>query len=55
MPGRLDVQADGGDRAEDLACGGVLVEAHPDHGGSVELAAGRIADLREARRILLGR
>lgn len=33
----------------------MLIEAHPDHGGSVELAAGRIADLREARRILLGR
>lgn len=33
----------------------LLIEAHPDHGGSVELAAARIADLREARRILLGR
>lgn len=33
----------------------LLINAHPDHGGSVELAADRIADLREARRILLGR
>jgi len=32
-----------------------LIEAHPDHGGSAELAAGRISELREARRILLGR
>lgn len=31
----------------------LLIEAHPDHGGSVELAADRIAELREARRILL--
>lgn len=31
----------------------LLIQAHPDHGGSVELAADRIADLREARRILL--
>ncbi|MFN8053094.1 MAG: hypothetical protein U0Q22_16735 [Acidimicrobiales bacterium] len=30
----------------------LLIEAHPDHGGSVELAADRIAELREARRIL---
>ncbi|MEZ5322250.1 MAG: hypothetical protein R2698_09285 [Microthrixaceae bacterium] len=30
-----------------------LVEAHPDHGGSIEFAAERIAELREARRILL--
>ena len=30
----------------------LLIEAHPDHGGSVEHAADRIAELREARRIL---
>lgn len=29
-----------------------LIAAHPDHGGSVEFAADRIAELREARRIL---
>jgi hypothetical protein len=33
----------------------LLIAAHPDHGGSVELAADRIAELREARRILLDR
>lgn len=32
----------------------LLIEAHPDHGGSEEGAAQRIADLTEARRILLG-
>lgn len=32
----------------------LLREAHPDHGGSTGEAAGRIADLTEARRILLG-
>jgi hypothetical protein len=31
----------------------LLREAHPDHGGEVEGAADRIADLAEARRILL--
>lgn len=31
----------------------LLIQAHPDHGGSVELAADRIAELREARRILI--
>ncbi len=31
----------------------LLREAHPDHGGSVDEAARRIADLTEARRILL--
>jgi hypothetical protein len=31
-----------------------LIEAHPDHGGQSEAAAQRIADLTEARRILLG-
>jgi hypothetical protein len=31
----------------------LLREAHPDHGGEVASAASRIADLREARRILL--
>lgn len=32
----------------------LLIEAHPDHGGRTEAAAQRIADLTEARRILLG-
>jgi hypothetical protein len=32
----------------------LLREAHPDHGGEVRGAADRIADLGEARRILLG-
>jgi hypothetical protein len=32
----------------------LLIEAHPDHGGPSEAAAQRIADLTEARRILLG-
>jgi hypothetical protein len=32
----------------------LLIEAHPDHGGRSEAAAQRIADLTEARRILLG-
>lgn len=32
----------------------LLREAHPDHGGHVDDAAQRIADLTEARRILLG-
>ena len=31
----------------------LLREAHPDHGGAVDQAAKRIADLTEARRILL--
>ena len=31
----------------------LLRDAHPDHGGASIDAAGRIADLREARRILL--
>ena len=31
-----------------------LIEAHPDHGAHAEGAAQRIADLSEARRILLG-
>jgi hypothetical protein len=31
-----------------------LIEAHPDHGGASDDAARRIADLTEARRILLG-
>lgn len=31
----------------------LLRVAHPDHGGSIEVAAQRIADLTEARRILL--
>jgi hypothetical protein len=31
----------------------MLRDAHPDHGGDVDEAAQRIADLREARRILL--
>lgn len=31
----------------------LLREAHPDHGGASELAALRISELREARRILL--
>ncbi len=32
----------------------LLIEAHPDHGGEADDAAARIADLTEARRILLG-
>jgi hypothetical protein len=32
----------------------LLRQAHPDHGGESEAAAQRIADLTEARRILLG-
>ncbi len=32
----------------------LLIEAHPDHGGEADDAAARIADLSEARRILLG-
>lgn len=32
----------------------LLIEAHPDHGGEQRDAASRIADLTEARRILLG-
>jgi hypothetical protein len=32
----------------------LLIAAHPDHGGDQEGAAQRIADLTEARRILLG-
>ena len=31
-----------------------LRDAHPDHGGDIDDAAQRIADLTEARRILLG-
>ena len=31
----------------------LLREAHPDHGGGTQHAARRIADLTEARRILL--
>ncbi len=33
----------------------LLRDAHPDHGGEVDEAAQRIADLSEARRILLTR
>ena len=33
----------------------LLREAHPDHGGVADDAAQRIADLSEARRILLAR
>ena len=43
-PGRRDVQA----RFRDL-----LRQAHPDHGGDRVTAAARIAELTEARRILL--
>ena len=43
-PGRIEIQR----RFRDL-----LRTAHPDHGGDVGDAAQRIADLREARRILL--
>jgi hypothetical protein len=32
----------------------LLITAHPDHGGRTDTAAQRIADLTEARRILLG-
>lgn len=45
VPARTAVQR----RFRDL-----LREAHPDHGGASEGAAQRIADLTEARRILLG-
>ena len=31
----------------------LLRNAHPDHGGQIDLAADRIAELTEARRILL--
>jgi hypothetical protein len=44
VPARVDVQR----RFRDL-----LREAHPDHGGDTDDAAQRIADLTEARRILL--
>lgn len=44
VPGRSEVQR----RFRDL-----LRAAHPDHGGSVDSAAERIAELTEARRILL--
>jgi hypothetical protein len=44
-PNRKDVQR----RFREL-----LRSAHPDHGGEIEDAAERIADLTEARRILLG-
>ncbi|MEX2293622.1 MAG: J domain-containing protein [Acidimicrobiales bacterium] len=44
MPGKTDVQR----RFRDL-----LREAHPDHGGARDDAADRIAELSEARRILL--
>jgi hypothetical protein len=44
VPGRGDVQRQFRDR---------LREAHPDHGGDTDEAAQRIADLTEARRILL--
>lgn len=44
VPGRADVQR----RFRDL-----LREAHPDHGGAGDDAAHRIAELSEARRILL--
>jgi len=44
VPERIDVQR----RFRDL-----LREAHPDHGGDTDDAAQRIADLTEARRILL--
>jgi len=43
-PGRIEIQR----RFRDL-----LRTAHPDHGGDASTAAQRIADLREARRILL--
>ena len=44
MPHRIDVQR----QFRDL-----LRDAHPDHGGDIDDAAQRIADLTEARRILL--
>ncbi|MET0728955.1 MAG: hypothetical protein ABWZ76_11730 [Acidimicrobiales bacterium] len=46
VPGRTDVQR----RFRDL-----LRAAHPDHGGAIDDAAHRIAELTEARRILLAR
>jgi curved DNA-binding protein CbpA len=45
MPSKREVQK----RYREL-----LRVAHPDHGGADEAAAERIADLGEARRILLG-
>ena len=45
VPHRIDVQR----QFRDL-----LRDAHPDHGGDIDDAAQRIADLTEARRILLG-
>ena len=45
LPGRRDIQR----RFRAL-----VRDAHPDHGADSEDAAARIADLTEARRILLG-
>lgn len=52
--GVLGVRADGYGRAEVQArFRALLRDAHPDHGGSSDVAAARIAELTEARRILL--
>jgi hypothetical protein len=55
LPAGLPVDEDLRHAQVSLAFRELLIEVHPDHGGSVELAADRIAELREARRILLGR
>lgn len=51
----LGLDADhGGDKDVQRRFRQLLREAHPDHGAESADAAGRIADLREARKILLG-
>lgn len=50
----LDEDADLAPRAVQRRYRALLREAHPDHGGEAATAAARIADLAEARRILLG-
>ena len=53
--GRVNGRGIGPDRAEiQRRYRRLLIEAHPDHGGQADDAAQRIADLAEARRILLG-
>lgn len=54
----LEVRASGGPQKPDRGeiqrrYRDLLIEAHPDHGGEGEGAAARIAELREARRILM--
>jgi hypothetical protein len=48
-------RSDVGDREVQRRFRDLVRAAHPDHGGESEGAAQRIADLREARRILLAR